>query len=84
MQLSQKQKIFSTLIFAFSKLNLILKISKRKMTLITYVFFVVRTPKNVVRQMSTKSRFREPFHKYHGRRAETLVKAKQQHLCHVY
>ena len=25
------------------------------MTLIAYVFFVVRTPKNVVRQMSTKS-----------------------------
>ena len=63
MQLSQKQNMFSTFFFAFSKLNLILKISKRKMTLIAYVFLILRTPKDVVTSMSKKCRFRGTYNK---------------------
>ena len=33
--------------------------------------------------MSKKFRFRGPFHKSHGKRAETLLKAEQQHLYHI-
>ena len=49
MQLCQKQNIFSTFFSHFQKLNLILKISKSKMTLIADVFLILQTPKNVVR-----------------------------------
>ena len=34
--------------------------------------------------MPKKSRFTGPFHKSHGERAETLWKAAQQHLYHIY
>ena len=34
--------------------------------------------------MPKKSRFREPFHKYHGKRAETLFKAEPLRLYHIY
>ena len=34
--------------------------------------------------MSKKSRFRGPFEKWHGKRAETLLKSDSQHLYHTY
>ena len=34
--------------------------------------------------MSKKSRFRGPFDKWQGKRAETLYKAARQHLYHIY
>ena len=34
--------------------------------------------------MSKKSRFRGPFEKWHGKRAETLLKSDRQHLYHTY
>ena len=34
--------------------------------------------------MSKKSRYRRPFVKYHGRRAETVLKSELQHLYHIY
>ena len=34
--------------------------------------------------MSKKSRFRGPFDKWHGKRAESLVQAERQHLYHIY
>ena len=54
------------------------------MTLIADVYFNLRTPKDVVRSMSKKSRFRGPFHKWRGKRGETLFKAERQHLYHIY
>ena len=50
------------------------------MTLIGDVFLKLRTPKNVVRSMSKKSRFRRPFEKQHGKLAQTLIKSERQHL----
>ena len=40
--------------------------------------------KDVVRQMSKKSRSRRPFDKEHGKRSQTLFKAARQHRYHIY
>ena len=73
MHLSQKQKIFSGLFSAFIKSALNFKHFQKKMTLIAYVFPKLTTTKNVLRQMSKSSRFREPLDKRHGKRAEALI-----------
>ena len=39
------------------------------MTLIAHVFPKLWIPKNVVKQISKKSLFREPFHRRHGKRS---------------
>ena len=54
------------------------------MILLNDMFLNLMTRYHVVRKMSKKSRFREPFDKYHGERAETLFKTEQQHLYHIY
>ena len=71
--LPQKQKIFSQFFSAFFKSALNLKHFKKKMRLIAYVFPKLTTPKNVLRQMSKSSRYREPLDKRHGKRAEALI-----------
>ena len=63
MQLSQKRYVFSELFLHFLNLDSILKIYKKKMNLIADVFLNLRTPKNVVRSISKKSRFRGLFEK---------------------
>ena len=68
----------------FLNLESILKISKKKVTLIADVFLNLRTRKKVVREMSKKSRFRGTFDKWHGKRAETLLKSERQQLYHIY
>ena len=40
------------------------------MTLISDLFAKLRTPKNVVRYLSKKSRFKGPFDKQHGKRVQ--------------
>ena len=73
MHLSQKQNIFSQFLSAFFKYALNSEHFQQKMTLIAYVFPKLTTTKNVLRQMSKSSRFREPFDKRHGKRAEALI-----------
>ena len=73
MHLSQKQKIFSQFFSAFSKSALNFEHFEEKMTLIAYVFPKLTTTKNVLRQMSKSSRFREPLDKRHGKRVEALI-----------
>ena len=46
------------------------------MTLIADVFPKLRTPKNVVRYMSKKSRFRGPVDRQHGKQAQTLLQSE--------
>ena len=50
------------------------------MMLIADVFPNLRTPKNVIRYMSKKSRLRGPFDKQHGKRAQILFQSQQQYL----
>ena len=53
------------------------------MTLIADLFPKLRTPKNVLRYKSKKSRFKEPFDKQHGKRAQTLLRSEPQHRYHI-
>ena len=46
---------------------------QKKMTLIAYVFPKLPTPKNVLRQMSKSSRFRERLDRRHSKWAEALI-----------
>ena len=74
MHLSQKQKIFSEYFFAFFESALNFEHFQKKRTFIAYVFPKLTTTKNVLRQMSKSSRFREPLDKRHGKRVEALIK----------
>ena len=71
--LSQKQKIFSKFFSAFFESALNSEHFQKKMTLIAYVFPKLPTTKNVLRQMSKSSRFREPLDMRHGKRAQALI-----------
>ena len=53
------------------------------MTLIGDLFPKLRTPKNVVRYMSKKSRFKGPFNKQHGKRVQTPLRSERQHRYHI-
>ena len=54
------------------------------MTLIADVFPKLRTPKNVVRQMSKKSFFRGHCDRQHGKWVENLLQPEREHLYHIY
>ena len=73
MHLSQKQKIFSQCFSTSFKSGLNFEHFQKKMTLIAYVFLKLTTTKNVLRQMSKSSRFREPVDRRHGKWAEALI-----------
>ena len=75
MHLSQKQKIFSQYFSAFFESALNFEIFQKKMTLIAYVFPKLPTTKNVLRQMSKSSRFRETVDRRHGKCAEALIQS---------
>ena len=54
------------------------------MALIADLFWKLRTPKNVVRYMSKKSRFKVPFDRQHGKRVQTLLRSEPQHRYHIW
>ena len=54
------------------------------MTLIAEVFLKLRSPKNLVRSMSIKARFKGTFGKQHGKRSQILLKFPWQHLYDIY
>ena len=53
------------------------------MTLIADLFPKLRTPKNVVRYMSEKSRFKGPFDRQHSKGVQTLLRSEPPHRYHV-
>ena len=53
------------------------------MTLIADLFPKLRTPKNVVRYMSKKSRFKGPFDRQHVKRVQTLLRTEPQHPYNI-
>ena len=75
MHLSQKQKIFAEFFSSFSKSALNFEHFQKKRIFIAYVFPKVPTTKNVLRQMSKSSRFREPVDRRHGKWAEALIQS---------
>ena len=53
------------------------------MTLIADLFPKLRTPQNVFRYISKKSRFKGPFERKHGKRVQTLLRTERQHRYHI-
>ena len=82
-QLSQKQKAFSDIFFAFLKCALNLEHFQKKMTLIADLFPKPHTPENVARYMSNKSRFKGPFDRQHGKRVQTMLRSERQNRYHI-
>ena len=75
MHLSQKQKISSEFFSAFFESALNSEHFRKKMTLIAYVFPKLPTTKNLLRQMSKSSSFREPVDRRNGKWAEALIQS---------
>ena len=73
MHLCKKQNIFSQFLSAFSESALNFEHFQKKRIFIAYVFPKVPTTKNVLRQMSKSSRFREPVDRQHGKWAKALI-----------
>ena len=84
MLLSRKQKTFSQFFSSFLKSSFNLEHFQKKDDLIADVFPKLRTPKNMVRTMPKKSRFRGSDKKQHGECAETLFKFERNLLYHIY
>ena len=53
------------------------------MTLIADLFPKLRSPKNVVRYMSKKSRFKGPFDRQHGKGVQTMLRSEREHRYHI-
>ena len=75
MHLWKKQNIFSQFFSAFSESALNFEHFQKKRIFIAYVFPKVPTTKNVLRQMSKSSRFREPVDRRHGKWDEALIQS---------
>ena len=73
MHSSQKEKIFSRFFSAFSESALNFEHFQKKRTFIAYVFPKLPITKNLLRQMSKSSRFREPVDSRHGKWVEALI-----------
>ena len=54
------------------------------MTLIANSFPKLRTPENVARYMSNKSRFKGTFDRQHGKRVQKVLPSGKQHCYHIY
>ena len=53
------------------------------MTFIADLFPKLRTPKDVVRHLSKKSRFKGPFDRQHGKRVQILLRSESQYHYHI-
>ena len=53
------------------------------MTFIADLFAKLRTPKDVVRYLSKKSRFKGTFAKQLGKRVQTLLRSESQYRYHI-
>ena len=73
----RNEKYFVDFFLHFLNLECILKIFRKKVSLIADVFLNLENRKEVFREMSKKSRFRGTFDKWHGKRAETLLKSER-------
>ena len=84
MELSGKQKPFLQFFFSFSQSSLNLKHFRKNNDSIADPFRILRTPKNKVRSIPKKSRFRESVEKQQGKCAQTLFKYERQPIYYTY
>ena len=80
MQLSRKHKTFCQFFTAFLKSRWNFEHFDKKDDVHRFCNFEITDSENVVRKMSKEPRFRRPFDKQHGKRAEALWKSTSQHL----
>ena len=73
MHLSQKEKKFSQFFSAFFESVLNFEHFQKKRMFIAYLFPKLPTTKNLLRQMSKSSRFREPVDRRHSKWAQALI-----------
>ena len=79
----KNEKLFLNYFLHFRNLHEILNICKKKMSFIADLFVNLRTPKNVVRYMSKKSRSKGPFDRQYGKRVQRLLRSGSQHRYHI-
>ena len=79
----KNKKLFLNFCLHFGNRYEILNICENKMTFIADLFAKLRTPKNVVRYLSEKSRFKGLFDRQHGKRVQTLLRSESQHRYHI-
>ena len=85
MQLSQKQKKHFLIFFsAFFKCSLNFEHLEKEMTPIADVYPKLRTPKNVVNQISLKVPFHRTLQQTPYKGDKTLLKSERHHLYHIY
>ena len=70
-----KNKRFFLIFFFVFRICIKFRTFAKKDALIAYVFPKLPTTKNVLRQMSKSSRFREPVDRRHGKWAEALIQS---------
>ena len=71
----KNKRFFLKFFAAFLESALNFEHFQKKMTLIAYVFPKLKTTKNMLRQMSKSSRFREPVDRRHDKWAEALIQS---------
>ena len=76
----KNKKFFLDFLLHFWNLHQIWNILKNKMSLIADVFPKLDTAKNMLTQMSKKTRFRTPFHRQHVKASPTPLEPAQQQL----
>ena len=72
----KNEKLFLNYFLDFRNLHEILNIFKKKMTFIADLFPKLRTPKDVVRYLSKKYRFKGTFDRQHSKRVQTLLRSE--------
>ena len=80
MQLSQKHKTFCQFFTPFLKSRWNFEYFDKKDDVHRFCNFKITDSENVVRKMSKKPRFREPFDKKHFKGAQAVLKSSSQHL----
>ena len=83
MQWAQKQKTFSQFSAAFLKFKLNFEYFETKYDTHRFCISEVADCKNVVKEMSKKSRFRGPFDKQHGKPSKAVLKSALQDLYSI-
>ena len=75
---------FFFLFFHFWNLHPILKVLKKNMIVIPYVFPKLKTVKNLAKPLSKKRRFRKRFDSQHVKTSQILAKYTRENLYHVF
>ena len=83
-QLSSKQKRFSSFLFHLSNLHQILNLFKEKKIFLANVFLKLATVQGLVTSLTIQHRLKTSFASQHVKRFQTLVKSSSEHFYHIF